>query len=302
MLVDIVHVLAAPILHAKRRGVRCAPVNAHGIHGEWATQVHNHPLWEQRVRGAGEAVVEVRVALPKRDRVAVVEAREAGVVDFVGGSASRQSIAVRQENRRGGRIVGQPIAALVRRIAPASTWIPVPALNAKLCAQADGGHGDADGLHGGDVRAREDERHDAFAVAVESAAEGGARVKAVHGGAFGVHRHNGVGDWRGGARPRVRRWLARRARRALRGCDGSVREQAQHERHDGRAPIHERRRARRSEWRCQPNSPASPISTPKPVGISASQYSHRVRVRMVTASIEMAMAHSASDKSNWSSR
>ncbi len=51
----------------------------------------------------------------------------------------------------------------------------------------------------------------------------------------------------------------------------------------------------------QPIKPAKPINTPKPVGINASPYSQRWCVSAVTASKEMAIAMSASDKSNWSS-
>ena len=62
--------------------------------------------------------------------------------------------------------------------------------------------------------------------------------------------------------------------------------------------IQESRRASMSGCRCQPRRPASPITTPPAVGISASQYSHGLCVRAVRASSEIASATSVSDKSN----
>ena len=55
-------------------------------------------------------------------------------------------------------------------------------------------------------------------------------------------------------------------------------------------------------WIGRAASPATPIRTPKVVGTSAAQNRGQSRVSAVTASIEMAMAISASDRSNWSSR
>ena len=51
-----------------------------------------------------------------------------------------------------------------------------------------------------------------------------------------------------------------------------------------------------------PINPAKPINTPNPVGISAMKYNQRKWVSAVTARSEIAMAISASDRSNWSSR
>ena len=57
-----------------------------------------------------------------------------------------------------------------------------------------------------------------------------------------------------------------------------------------------------SGWMGSAASPATPISTPKKVGTSAAKNSGHRPVSAVTASSAMAMASSASDRSNWSSR
>src|SRR2546427_4538179 len=120
-----------------------------------SAQVDHDPLRMQRIFFAGEVLVEIRIALPKTGRVAIINSRVTIIVRLVDGvAASRQTIAVAHSDRRAGLPVRCPIALTARRIAPASLWIPMPRLTCQLGSQSIGQRFESSGEHSRNVRRR----------------------------------------------------------------------------------------------------------------------------------------------------
>ncbi len=130
---------AVPIFDGVLRCVRIGPGNLNGINVSGPRKFNDDPLRVRRVRFAGEAAAEVRVALPVRRRIAIGNARVLILARVTAcGSAVSDAIPIRVRELLCGLGAADKISILVRSIAPCAVWIPVPCVVGELGVLAVG--------------------------------------------------------------------------------------------------------------------------------------------------------------------
>src|SRR5580692_12810845 len=132
-------IVACPILHNVMSRVWVRPCDANAVHHLILREVKNHPLLMQRITFSGEALGEVRTALPISVQIAIRKSRETSVPGSViaCGPAMRQRISVGVANGLGRRCRTCEVT-LSTGIAPRSLRIPVPSLHRKFSILAIG--------------------------------------------------------------------------------------------------------------------------------------------------------------------
>ena len=173
-------VAAGPVLHLVRARVRIAPRQLHRVDAVLSAEVDDRPLRVLRVRVARKRGVEVRVALPVRRGIAVVEAAVVVVVALIARvAAMREAIPVRiaDRHRTAGARAG-PVALVAAR-APRAHRVPVPVLDAQFGIQAIRDRADARRRHLLHVLRGVDLLHRAVVLRVDTGADRAQRAKPV---------------------------------------------------------------------------------------------------------------------------
>ena len=125
-------------------------------------------------------LVEIRIALPKTRRVAVVDSRITIVVRLIDGvTASRQTITIAYVDWRAGLVIRYPVTFATRRIAPASIRIPMPGLVRQFGPQAISQRFESSRKHCRDIRRRKLACSLSFGVTIDAGAQRVRRIEAI---------------------------------------------------------------------------------------------------------------------------
>ena len=143
---------------------RLAPLNAHRIDGHLSPQIDHDPLCQ---------AIQVRIALPERVGVAVVQTGIAVVIRLVGRiSAAGEFVTVGNVDRIARSIGRKPVALLLRGVAPRAARVPMPRFAGEFGSESVCERLQPGGTHCGDVYGGKQARDISLFVPVDAGTEG----------------------------------------------------------------------------------------------------------------------------------
>src|SRR3954469_55099 len=124
---DIADIIKIAILHLITTSEGIVPDNSHSVDGLRLIKFDYDPLGVKQVLFAGEMPIEVRIAFPERQFIAIINARITGVGSLIDRiTAARQAESIGKRNRFAKIRVRGPVSLLLSRVAPAPIGIPMP--------------------------------------------------------------------------------------------------------------------------------------------------------------------------------